>query len=145
MQSRPAVLVAKGYGQHLWTEARTAHAEKRRILEIPLFDLVGKRDVFGDLAIVDGIKPAEPAILIAIGPQRCVAPPKPPHLAVRAPFVGGFINRFFKVLIEHKCLRIDSLAEDFNSLVRDRAKKLVGGVGKEPYAVANELIGDRLQ
>src|SRR5262249_61059145 len=99
----------------------------------------------GVSACVAGTSPAEPAILIAIGPQRCVVPPKPPHLAVRAPFVGGFINRFFKVLIERKCLRIESLAEDFDSLMRNRAKKLVGGVGKEPHAVANELIGDRLQ
>src|SRR5205085_12368393 len=110
-----------------------------------LLDLAGKGVVFGNLAVIERIEPAEPAILIAVGPERLVALPKLADLPVRAPLVGNFLDAFLQVLIERKLLPVDPVAENLNALVRDRAKELVGGIGKQPHPVADELVGDRLQ
>ena len=64
---------------------------------------------------------------------------------MRAPLVGNFLDAFLQVLIERKLLPVDPVAENLNALVRDRAKELVGGIGKQPHPVADELVGDRLQ
>src|SRR6202040_1979845 len=85
------------------------------------------------------------AILIAIGPQRFVPPPKPPHIATGAPLIGDLVNAFFELLIENEVLPVDCVAENFNPLLGDSAEKLISCVGKEPHAIANKLIGDRLQ
>ncbi len=84
LQSREARPAAKALRQHLGAEARSAHAEQQDVGEPGALDLGGERlQMAGRLQLrVDDREPAEPLAFVGFGPQRGLARPQAPDLAL---------------------------------------------------------------
>jgi hypothetical protein len=60
------------------------------------------------------------------------------------PFVGGLFHFFLELRTKRKMLLV-YLIDDVGTLVRNHAKKLVGGIGEKPHAVMKEFVGHRFK
>ncbi len=137
--------MAECRSQHFGTEARPAHAEQDRIGETVALYLFGESRVARDLFVIDAIEPAKPAILIGAGPKRLVAQPQLSDIAVHAPFFGDGFRLFLQLVAEREVLLIDLFAENFDALLGDGGEELVGGVGEQPHALVEKLVGNAFE
>ncbi len=85
------------------------------------------------------VEPAEPTRFLAAGPKRCIARPQAPHIAGAAPgFERGGHVALQRVGQRHMLFVVPAF-EQRQALPRDRAQKIVGGIGEEPHAIDDEL------
>ena len=131
--------------QNFGAETRPAHAEQDRIGEAVALCLLGKSRIARDLCVIDAVEPAEPAIFVGAGPQRLVAPPELADIAVDAPVFGDGICFFLERVAQRQLLLVDLLVEDIAAFLGDGGEKLVGGIGKEPHAVIEKLVGHAVE
>ena len=101
--------------------------------------------VVGDVGLGRAVEPAEPFVLVVIGPDRLVLVPEPADFGRGTPFLGALLDRFCEAAAECKLLRADGRAEHRGALVGDRAVKLVGGIGEQLDAVLDQLFRDCIE
>ena len=145
VQFRKAGLLREGLRQHFRPEARSAHAEHDRIAEILSLHAPRKILVIGDVGCRRAVQPAQPFVLVVIGPDRFVLLPQPADRRRSAPVLGAFLDGLPDAVAECELLPVDAAAERGRALVRDRAVELVGGVGKQLDAVPDQFVRDGVE
>ena len=77
VQPRPPLATPENLCQHFGAEARTAHPEQQDVGEPLPLHLLRKGLVAGEFVAggLDAIEPAEPLVLVGIGPERVVMRP----------------------------------------------------------------------
>src|ERR1019366_7368973 len=71
--------------------------------------------------------------------------PEAAYFGGRAPVFGSLLDRLADAAAERQHLAVNTMAEHRRPLVRDRAVKLVGGVGEKLDAVLDQIGGDRIE
>ena len=82
--------------------------------------------------------------LVRLGPQRSVGGPQAPDLALFAPVLERRLDVLFDFLGQLVAHRVELAAEHHAALLLYRGIELVGGVGKKPDSVIDELRGHRV-
>ena len=145
MQFREAGFLRKGFRQHFRPEARAAHAEHDGIAEILSLHAAGKILVIGDVGGGGAVQPAQPFVLVVIGPDRFVLLPQAADCCRCAPVLGAFLDGLLDAVAERELLPVDAAAERGRALVRDRAIELVGGIGEQLDAVLDQFFRDGVE
>ena len=145
MQFREAGLLREGLRQHFRTEARSAHAEHHGVGEVLPLHALRIILVIGDIGSRGAVEPAQPFVFVAAAPDRFVVLPEPADFCRCAPVLGGLLDRLGDGAAELQLLAVDAAAEHAGALVRDRAVKLVGGIGEQPDAVLDQFGGDGVE
>ena len=141
-------LPAKGPLQHLGAEARASHAEDQNVraaLAPRGFANAREPVQVRELAVGDP-EPAEPLRLIAAGPQRRVARPEPPHLAVRLPVGERLLHCRLELRRQYAVEPpLDARGAGPATLRLDGRQQLAERVDERLNAVGQQRIGRRLQ
>ena len=87
---------------------------------------------------IDDRQPAEPVGLVGLGPQRGVAGPQPPHLALLAPVFERRLDPVVQLLRQLVRHRVELAAEHRAALLLHRRIELVGRVGEQSDAVLDQ-------
>ena len=93
VQLREAGFLREGFRQHFRPEARSAHAEHDGVAEILPLHAAGKILVVGDVGGGRAVQPAQPFVLVVIGPDRFVLLPQAADRRRRAPVLGALLPR----------------------------------------------------
>jgi hypothetical protein len=145
MQLREAGLLGEGFRQHLRPEARSAHAEHDGIAEILSLHAAGKILVVGDVGGRRAVQPAQPFVLVVIGPDRLVLLPQAADGRRCTPILGAVSHGLPDAVAEHELLPVDAAVERSRTLLRDRAIELVGGIRKQLDAVLDQFFRDGVE
>src|SRR5258705_3312191 len=95
--------LAERHPQNFRTQARAAHAQQQRVLELGFF-YVGcnfLEDVNLGKLFFDNVQPTQPLRFVGAGPDGSVALPKPPDLVVLFPIIKRSFDQRFQFLWKH--------------------------------------------
>ena len=87
VEARPTRLPSEGLAEHFRPQARPSHPQQDNVGEPALLHLLSKVEQplnIGQLSL-HSVQPADPLVLVPLGPKRIVAGPKPPNESLLAP------------------------------------------------------------
>ena len=135
--------LAERHAQNFRTQARSAHAEQKNVLEAGAPDFLGKipqldrvRDLF-----FGNVQPAQPVGLIVAGPQRRVALPKALHLVARLPIADGGLHRRGEGFGQRSFQAAQAVFPLACVLFLDRGQQFVECIGKQLHSIIRQLGG----
>src|SRR6185312_2703242 len=130
MQLWEAGILRKGLRQNFGAEARSAHPEHDRVGKILSLYLVREVFIVRNIGRRRAREPTQPLVFVGTGPDRFVVPPEAADLGGRPPVLRAFFDGAANGGAQRQLLPIDAAAQRRCALMRDRAVKLVGGVGE---------------